>query len=200
MPTSLADNPVRLAPPAPPRKLWTRAECLALEAAGLLEGQHLELIEGDLINKMGKKLPHVVALRWLMDWLKDVFGREFVYPESPIDVAPEDNPTNEPEPDLIVLKRELTPSSSQPRPEDLHLVVEVADTTLRFDLTTKAALYARAGIVEYWVLDVAAKRLIVHRDPQRGVYRSVVAYSVQESVAPLSAPHAKFRVSDVFSN
>src|SRR5947209_7069527 len=95
------------------------------------------------------------------------FGERFVHPESPIDVAPEDNPTNEPEPDLIVLNRDLSNfSSANPRPQDLHLVVEVSDTTLNFDLTIKTALYARAGIVEYWVLDVSGRRLIVHRDPQ----------------------------------
>ena len=197
MPIALTERPVLL--DHPPRKLWTRAECSTLEAAGLLDGQHLELIQGELISKMGKKLPHVIGVRWFMNWLQGVFGMKLVYPESPIDVAPEDNPANEPEPDIIVLKRELTSSSTQPRPKDLHLVVEISDTTLRFDLTIKAALYARAGIAEYWVLDVTGKRLIVHRDPQRGVYSSVLEFGEQESVAPLSAPQAEFRVSEAFS-
>ena len=201
MPTTLTDRPVQpISLDHPPRKLWTRAECEALETAGLLDGQHLELIEGELINKMGKKLPHVVFLRLLVDWLKDVFGKEFVYQESPIDVAPEDNPTNEPEPDIMVLKRKLTTSSRRPQPEDLHLVVEVADTTLNFDIATKAALYARAGIVEYWVLNVKGRSLIVHRDPRRGLYSSVVEFTEEESVAPLAAPHADLRVGDAFSD
>ena len=127
------------------------------------------------------------------------FGLLFVNPEAPIDVAPEDNPTNEPEPDIIVLKRELSHfRSANPKPEDLHLVVEIADTSVRFDLTTKAALYARAGITEYWVLDVAGRRLLVHREPRSGHYASVVAYSEEESVAPLAAPQKNFRVADAF--
>jgi Uma2 family endonuclease len=201
MPTILAETEAQPVPLDPPRKLWTRAECEALEAAGLLDGQHLELIEGDLINKMGKKWPHISAVTLLKAWLVGVFGIPFVIQEAPIDVAPEDNPTNEPEPDIIVLKRELASfvSAGQPRPEDLHLVVEVAHTTLRFDLTTKAALYARAGIVDYWVLDVAGKRMIVHRDPQRGLYSSVLAFGQQEIVAPLAAPEAELRVGDVFA-
>jgi Uma2 family endonuclease len=81
----------------------------------------------------------------------------------------------------------------------LHLVVEVADTTLSFDLTTKAALYARAGIVEYWVLDVPGRRLIVHRHPQLGKYTTILIYSEQESVAPLAAPQAMFKVADAFA-
>jgi len=85
-----------------------------------------------------------------------------------------------------------------PQPEDLDLVVEVADTTLTFDLTVKAALYARAHIVEYWVLDVASRRLIVHRDPQSGRFMSIVAYGEDESVAPLAASQSEFRVADAF--
>src|ERR1700678_623537 len=92
---------------------------------------------------------------------------DLVQQGAPIDVSPEDNPSNEPEPDIIVLNRDfLNFRSANPSPQDLHLVVEVADTTLNFDLTTKAALYARAGVADYWVLDVNGRRLIVHREPQ----------------------------------
>jgi len=77
-------------------------------------------------------------------------------------------------------------------------VVEVSDSSLGFDLTTKAALYARAGIVEYWVLDVAGRRLIVHRDPRAGRYISVAAYGEEESVAPLAALESLLRVGDLF--
>jgi Uma2 family endonuclease len=80
----------------------------------------------------------------------------------------------------------------------LHLVVEVADTTLNFDLTTKAALYARAGIADYWVLDVSARRLIVHRHAESGEYMAILVYTEQENVAPLAAPHAMFKAGDAF--
>jgi Uma2 family endonuclease len=199
MPIAVTEMPYRPVPTDPLRKHWTRTECAALEAAGVLDQQRLELVEGELINKMGKKRPHVNALTFVLAWLVRVFGEEFVNPEAPIDVAPEDNPTNEPEPDIIVLKR---PSwefrSSNPTPADLHLVVEVSDTTLGFDLTRKAALYARAGIVEYWALDVAARRLVVHREPTAGRYAAVVVYADQESVAPLAAPDARFHVAGAF--
>jgi len=132
-------------------------------------------------------------------WLVRTFGEQFVNPEAPIDVAPEDNPTNEPEPDLVVLakpSREF--QDANPRPGDLRLVVEISDSTLGFDLTTKAELYARAGIVEYWVVDVAARRLIAHRDPSDGLYRSITAYGEEESVSPLASMHNEFRVQDAF--
>jgi Uma2 family endonuclease len=177
----------------------TRAECAALEDAGLFDQQKLELVEGELISKMGKKRPHVNTLTLVQAWMIQVFGETHVNPEAPIDVAPEDNPTSEPEPDLIALAR---PSreirNSNPTPADLRLVVEISDSTLGFDLTRKAALYARAGIPEYWVLDVAARRLITHREPVAGRYALVVAYNDQESVGPLAAPNAEFRVADAF--
>jgi len=76
--------------------------------------------------------------------------------------------------------------------------VEIADASRNFDLTTKAALYARAGITEYWVLDVPGRRLLVHREPKSGRYASVVVYNEEESVAPLAAPQKQFRVADAF--
>jgi len=199
MPTTFTEIPSPPAPLSPPRKRWTRTECAAIETLGLWDQERLELVEGELISKIGKRRPHVNASTLLMGWLVQVFGCQFVNPGAPVDVAPEDNPTNEPEPDLIVLKRDQDQfPSANPGPEDLQLVVEIADTSLNFDLTTKAALYARAGIPEYWVLDCAGRRLLVHRDPQSGVYASIVAYGEHESVAPLAAPHGEFRVADAF--
>ncbi len=184
----------------PPRKRWTRAECVALESSGLWDRERLELVHGELISKMGKKRPHVNALVAVQAWLVRTSGDQFVNTGAPIDVAPEDNLTNEPEPDLVVLtkpSREF--QDANPRPGDLRLVVEISDSTLGFDLTTKAELYARAGIVEYWVVDVAARRLIVHCDAREGLYRSVTAYGEEENVTPLASPGPEFRVADAFN-
>jgi len=203
MPVALTAPLHRPAPPQPPRKRWTRAECDTLDATGLWDSKHLELIEGELIDKMGKKRPHVEAAARMLRRLMKMFDEELVYPEAPIHVAPEDTPSSEPEPDVIVLKPEFAGyRAEQPKPGELDLVVEVADTTLTFDLTVKAALYARAGIVEYWVLDLNGRRLIVHREPEigadrTGVYRSIAAYNENERVAPLAAPDRSFLVRDV---
>ncbi len=70
MPTAVTELPVRM---EPPRKRWTRAECDALAESGVLECQKLELIEGELIDKMGKKRPHVNSVALLAKWLTDVF-------------------------------------------------------------------------------------------------------------------------------
>jgi len=128
----------------------------------------------------------------------DVFGPRRIETEVAIDVAPEDNPTNEPEPDIIVLKRNLDEYETNPTPRDLHLVVEIADTTLYMNLRTKAALYARAGIVEYWVFDISGRRMIVDREPKNGSYQSVVGYGDEEKISCLAAPDEQLRVGDAF--
>ncbi|MDZ4802503.1 MAG: Uma2 family endonuclease [Bryobacteraceae bacterium] len=196
MPTVLTDLPLKT---DPPRKVWTRAEYDKLSAA-MLNDERLELVNGELISKMGKKRPHVNAMVLLHAWLQDVFGFRFVQPEAPIDVAPEDNPTSEPEPDIIVTRQDLSYFKRfNPGPADVLLVVEISHTTLGFDLTSKARLYARAAIADYWVLDVSGRRLIVHRDPRDGKYASVTSYKEGETVAPLAAPDAELRVETVLA-
>jgi Uma2 family endonuclease len=168
---------------------------------GVFDQQRVELIEGELIDKTGKNRPHVNVAALLIGWFIQVFGARRVNFEAPIDVAPEDNPTNEPVPDMIVLTRGYSEFPSvRPQPRDLDLVIEIADTTLVFDFTTKASLYAPAGIVEYWLFDVAGRRLIVHCEPQGGQYGSVTSFGEDESVAPLSAASSNFLVGTVFLN
>jgi Uma2 family endonuclease len=198
MPVAFLETIVPPAPQSPPRKRWTRAECELFDSLGYWGHQHLELIDGELIDKMGKNRPHGLALLLLQEWLVSTFGFLRVHKEEPIDVSPEDNPANEPEPDLVVLRESSLKYENNPQPEDVLLAVEVADSTLSFDLGKKAPLYARAGIPEYWILDVNGRRLIVHRDPAGGKYASVIVYHEHESVAPLAAPGSMFRVADAF--
>src|SRR5258708_787473 len=195
MPVALTTTLDRPAPPQPPRKRWTRAECAVYEQSGMWDGQHYELVEGDLINKMGKNDPHIASVARMVRRLMKMFDEEMVFQEAPIDVTPEDNPTSEPEPDVIVVRSAAAKAWRQAA--NLALVVEVADTTLNYDLTVKAGLYARAGIEDYWVLDLNGRRMIVHREPEAGVYKSVVAYAETERVAPLAAPDHALLVRDV---
>jgi Uma2 family endonuclease len=186
------------APPLyPQRRRWTRAEWERIEADGLLGHERLELIEGDLITRMPKKPPHMIVVVLLHEWLMRLFGPRFVTSEATIDVAPEDNPTSWPEPDVIVLNRDFTRLLTYSQPADLELVVEVSDTTLRFDLTVKAGLYARAAIREYWVVDIAGRRMIVHREPGDGRYASITVHSEEESVSPLASPSHSVTIGEL---
>ena len=198
MPVAVTSEAIPAVAVNPPRKRWTRAECEVLERSGLLVNEHLELIDGELITKMGKNGRHICAVALLMNWLRGVFSWDSVWQEAPVEVDVYDRPASQPEPDGTVLNRSVLEfQNSRPKPTDIRLIVEVSDSSLAFDLSVKAALYARAGIVEYWVLDINARRMVVHREPEAGVYRSVVAYGEEESVTPLAAPSAALRVGDV---
>jgi Uma2 family endonuclease len=198
MPVAFVETIDLPAPQSPRRKRWTRAECEILDSLGLLAGEHLELIDGELINKKGRTSRHVISGMLLHEWLVGIFEFWHVLSHETIDVAPRDNPSNEPEPDLVVLRESFVELKARPQPENVLLVIEVADSTLSFDLATKAPLYARAGIPEYWVLDVNNRRFIVHREPIDGTYTSVLVYHEEESVAPLAAPRSEFRVAAAF--
>lgn len=197
MPVTLLEPPKTAESLRPQRKKWTREECQALERAGVADLERYELIEGELLRKMSKNLPHMRALRLLLTMLESAFGANFVIPEATIDVSPEDNPTSWPEPDAVVLTCSVRDIRERIAAGDIQLVVEVSDSSLTFDLNEKAGLYARAGIPEYWVLDLNGRRLIVHRNPQAGKYQSLTVYSADESVASLADPSSFVRVGDL---
>ncbi len=167
-----------------PRKKFTRQEVEHLTAEGFFEGQRYELIDGDLIDKMGQKPPHPFAIQTFFEVLVRIFGFGFVRIQSSLDVSDADRERNEPEPDIAVTERSKTHYlDHHPRGEECLLVAEVSDTTLRSDLTRKAALYARAGVREYWVLDLKGRRLVVHRQPRDGVYRSIQFFNESDNVS-----------------
>jgi Uma2 family endonuclease len=196
MPATLIES--EIVPVAPARKRWTREECQILEAQGLVEPGRYELLNGDLIFKV-KNRPHVLTSRILIDLFKEVFGKDRVNSEAPIDLRPGDNPKNALEPALVVLRRsDLEITNSNPQPSDVALLIEVSDATLYTDLREKAILYARAGISDYWVADLNGRRLIIHREPGEDGYGSVVVYGLTEYVSPLEKPDASIRVEDLF--
>jgi Uma2 family endonuclease len=193
------DNIPAVSPTEPKRKRWTRDELAQLAAAGALEAERYQLVEGELIDRMGKHRPHSLAQQAVLVFLQAAFGPWRVEQEPTIDVASRDNPVNEPCPDLVAYRRPSAEIRDRVRPSDIALIVEVSDTTLGFDLRTKGPLYARAGIPEYWVANLPERQLIVHREPMEGEYRSVLVYSELESVAPLAAPEHALRVGEIFA-
>jgi Uma2 family endonuclease len=191
-------EPAPYTPEPPPNPIrWTRQECQAMMEAGILVGRY-ELIEGAIIAKMGQRPLHAFVITRLTVWLFALFGAEFVRFQLPMRVPGQDSETSEPEPDAVGLNRPAADFLQQnPDAADTLLVVEVADTTLRFDLNTKAALYARADIGDYWVIDVEGRQIFVHRQPTPAGYGEIIAYSAEEEVAALAHPEAPVRVADL---
>ena len=183
----------------PRRKLWTREEVAFFESHEAFAGKHYELIEGELLDRMGKKPPHLYVLRQLVLALGDLFGARRILHEANVEVAIADRPTSLPEPDVVALTQNFDAFLGRyVEPHEIALVVEVSDTSLAFDLRTKARLYARAAIAEYWVVDINARCVIVHREPVEGCYESVVSFGSGERIAPLAALDRTFAVDDAF--
>jgi Uma2 family endonuclease len=169
------------------RKRFKRSEFDRIQELGLFDGQRCELIDGELIDKMGQNPPHAQAIRNLFSWLIAFFAPKQLLIQSPVEVKPGDSDWSLPEPDIAVLAETGGEYRKRhPRGDELLLVVEVADWSLRQDLTTKRDLYARASVPEYWVLDLQANRLIVHRHPEQGEYRETAILNESD---PASCPH-----------
>jgi Uma2 family endonuclease len=172
------------ATPDAPRKRFTRQEVDRLIDLGIFDGQRFELIDGELFDKMGQKPPHAEAIRTLARLLSGILGLELVQVQLPIEAGGADRDRSLPEPDVAVLvERKPEYRRRHPRGDELILVVEISDTTLAFDLSRKAELYANAGVPVYWVVDLKRRMLVKHREPRGGFYRLVESFVEGEGVA-----------------
>jgi Uma2 family endonuclease len=186
----------------PRRHQWTRAQYERAIDAGLFgEDDHVEVIEGEIVPKVDFSKPgHASGITALYQELFVVFESAFVVRcQMPVGIGL----NSEPEPDIAVVngtRRDYVKA----HPTTAVLVVEVADSSLAYDRTYKASLYAKAGIQEYWILNLADRLLEVFREPMTspdGVfgygYRSVVGHTESERVAPLAAPDSSVAVTDL---
>jgi Uma2 family endonuclease len=139
-----------------------------IETGIIHEGEHTELISGQIFNMAAKGTRHTVANTELMGELLLLLGRRAkIRCQDPISL-----PNNsEPEPDIVITKlRADNYVKSHPIPADIILVIEVADSTLNFDRNTKAPLYATAGINEYWIVNLVDDRLEIYSQPEGTIY------------------------------
>ena len=177
-----------------PRKLWTREDCKKLIETGLLEQTGWELIEGEIIRKMGQGRRHIFVCMQIIKALTAVFGFDFLQSQSSLPI----NHINEPEPDAAVLVQTLEHYLDvEPGPEDVRLLVEVSESTLRTDQTVKMRLYARSGVPEYWIVNIQERVLEVYRQPGPEGYAEKIILAQDASVTPLAASQAQIAVTDL---
>ncbi len=180
---------------------WTRKEYRKLGELGVLpEDEPVELLDGHLIVAEPKGRPHVTVVRLTGQALTRAFGDGWlVYAQDPI--ALDDN--SEPEPDVFVVAGgELDYLDDHPaRPA---LVVEVAESSLHFDRAIKGSAYARAGLPDYWIVNLIDWRVEVYRRPSvdRSAelgwrYLDVEVFGPGASIMPLARPNVRIGVSDI---
>ncbi len=177
-----------------PRKLWTRKEYRHLIEIGVLEDGQVELVNGEIWQKMGQGRLHSIVVTWLIAALGPVFGLKRLQCQSSLPVAEFGNP----EPDLAVLAQDADQyRETDPTPADTLLVVEASNITLQADLSAKVRQYGSAGIPKYWVVDIPNRLLRVFRQPTENGYASVTVLTPEDEVHPLAAPDAAVRVADL---
>jgi Uma2 family endonuclease len=166
---------------------------------GLFKGRRAMLIHGVLLEQGMMNPPHAMAGELTEEVLRTLFGVGWrVRVQKPLVLGLD----TDPEPDIAIVRGVVRGNTDHPSVADL--VVEISDTTLDADLSTKAELYATAGIPEYWVLDVDGRRLFVFRTPAalpQGLgataYQTHVTLTDAGTVSPLAAPTAVVRVADL---
>ena len=138
------------------------------EVGVLAPDARVELIEGDIVDMAPIGSRHAAAVNLLTERLFRVLAdAALVFVQSPVRL----NRRSEPQPDLAVVRpRGDRYASGHPTPADVWLLIEVSDTTLRFDLDVKSILYARHSIPELWVVDLIHSELRIFRDPRREGY------------------------------
>jgi Uma2 family endonuclease len=170
-----------------------------LVAGGCFEGEHqrrVELIEGEIrpMNALGSR--HETVVDRLAEWSFHELPkrRVRVRVQNSIGIPALDSV---PEPDIAwVARRDY--SRQRPQGEDVLLLIEVAESSLRFDCGQKAKLYARTLIADYWVVDVRGEEVIDFRDPRDGEYQSKKVFRGEEVVQPLAFPKLKLQPADLF--
>jgi len=152
---------------------------------------HVELLRGEVyqMSPIGPK--HFYAVMRMDHRLREALGpKAVVAVQSPLRLFED----SEPEPDLMVLRPPLDRYQEKlPTPEDVLLLVEVADTSLEFDREVKLPLYAEAGIPEVWLVNLKENLLEVYRDPRGGRYREIRLLSPEEEVSPTLLPEVSLR-------
>ena len=195
MSTATLTPPPRTAVPAskaPAAKLWTVEEFHRLGELGIFEGRRAMLIHGSILEEGPMNPPHAIASTKTEDLIRDLFGRGYhVRVQKPMVFGL----SIDPEPDVAVVRGR--PADYTSHPTTAALIVEVSDTSLKYDTTEKAMLYATAGIPEYWVLDLNARQLHVYRAPVDGAYTTTFAVPAEGTVVPLAVPAVSVKVVDL---
>ena len=178
------------------RRRFTVDEYHRMGEAGILhEGDRVELIRGEIVQLTPIGNPHaacVAALNKL--FVRGVGDRAVVWPQNPILLLPD----SEPQPDLVLLRpRTDAYRTDRARADDVLLVVEVADTSLRYDRTVKVPLYAEHGIREAWIVDVEGECVEVYRGWTLGRYARTDRIARGTSFSPEAFPDLSLTVSDI---
>ncbi len=178
------------------RKTFTSDEVHQMMEIGILpEESGWELINGEIIHRMTIGSRHAGVLKRISSTIFALLGGKFVIGvQDPIKISQQ----NEPEPDISIMKmREDFYIENHPQPTDVLLVIEVSDSTLKFDRNTKKRIYAMAGIAEYWLVNLEGNTLEVYIKPKGDNYFEMKVYERGDAIQSTQIAKLKLNVSDI---
>ncbi len=166
-----------------------------LEAGILGEDDRVELINGEVVEMAPIGSRHAACVKRLNTlFALQVRDRAIVGIQDPIRLGE----FSEPQPDITLLRpRPDYYAAGHPTSEDVLLVIEVAETSAEYDRQVKVPLYARAGIPEVWVVDLAGEAVEVYREPAGNSYRQMRRLGRGETVSPEALPNLALAVDDI---
>jgi Uma2 family endonuclease len=178
-------------------KRWTVEDYHRMGELGMIHAdERTELIAGQVLFMAAKGTPHVLALRLLSITLDALLAHQafFVSTQDPIQL----DDFSEPEPDCAIVRgTALDYADRHPGPNDIALVVEVADSTLKYDTEVKDKLYAQSGIADYWVLDLKNRQLHIFRNPTPTGYTSHLILAEPNQITPIDFPQITLNLTDI---
>jgi Uma2 family endonuclease len=181
------------------RRKFTREEYHRMGAVGILKPtDRVELIRGEIVEMSPAGRRHRAFVDNLNGLLSPrLAGRAIVSVQNPVVLSDD----TEPQPDLQILRRRPIPYKEREAfAEDTLMLIEVAETSLRYDRSTKLRLYAEAGIPEYWIVDCAAEAVEIYRSPLAAGYQDVVRVTdAGATLSPQAFPDVTLTLSQIFA-
>ena len=173
---------------------FTVDEYLALGAAGILaKEERIELLDGEIICMAPIGNRHMNSVDWVARLMHPAIGsRAMVRVQGSIQL----DDASMPEPDIAVIRLRSVNDIAPALPFDVYLLVEVADSSLEFDLGEKLARYAAAGIPEVWIANLRAGELVVNTEPEGSAYTNVRVIPLDGSVSPQAFPDVVLELAD----
>ncbi|HLO83660.1 MAG TPA: Uma2 family endonuclease [Nostocaceae cyanobacterium] len=177
-------------------RLWTVEDYHRMAEVGIFKpDERVELLEGIILTINAKGIAHSSALGRTNHLLNNKLRNQaWVDVKNPVTL----NEISQPEPDIAVLKIDpLSYADHHPTPSEVYLIIEVADSSFKFDTEVKAKAYSQAGIKDYWILDVINRQLWIFRNPTAEGYQNIVSFPENEIVSPLEFPDLQILISDI---
>ena len=163
-----------------PLHRFTTDDYHRMAETGLFESKRVELLEGQIVDMSPINAKHAGIVAFFIHWLSRLISEDYIVnAQNPIALSE----TSEPEPDISLLKyRSDFYKQSHPKPEEIALLIEVADSSLERDQKFKLPLYAAAGIPEVWIVNLPEQQLEQYTEPAKKGYSHIRIYRAGDTL------------------